>query len=59
MSIKKVNIDTCNHRDDFIVLRNVHVHYLTVQDHNRNKISVELIAEMVFVYVPRSTDMIK
>ncbi len=49
MSINKVNIDTCKYREGFIALRNVHaqVQHSTVQDPNRNKLSVKTIGDYI------------
>jgi hypothetical protein len=63
MSTKRVNIYTCNYRDAFIVIRNVHnrLHYMTrtVQNPDRSSQSVKTIADMVQWYVPYSTDDVR
>jgi hypothetical protein len=57
-SCKKVNFDTDNYTACFNALLRVHsqIQHATVSDRNRVKFSVKILGDMVFGYVPRSTD---
>ncbi len=57
-SHKKVNFDTDNYSAAFKALMRVHLEILhsTVTAGDRSKYSVKLLSDMVYWYVPRSTD---